>query len=307
MSTPISISGLYKDTLNFVDEMAKKARLDRRLPQGADFTAEEMKALQEQLHALTIFPTDKRDWFYLAFTARHLPSLVDAIRTTSRETQRKAFSSYIQLLSLLPDPERNPYLRKFLLSERASGLPNIVAQAFNDGVEWLRPSGPGPLAALLRNLLQWCDTEMGDDKRASIDKARRDRLARKLGMIMANERFKNFELVHKVEVEMLHKLLNAIDVMETPAGEEEGDASEGEDGAPAAGSEGEAPKPGYLLRSTREYLKEKIPGQYECNVCMEEDAELRCAKCKAVKYCSKECQMQDWKGGHRMQCYEAVF
>ena len=106
---------------------------------------------------------------------------------------------------------------------------------------------------------------------------------------------------------MLHKLLNAIDVMETPAGEEEGDASEGEDGAPAAGSEGEAPKPGYLLRSTREYLEGKIPGQYECNVCMEEDAELRCAKCKAVKYCSKECQMQDWKGGHRMQCYEAVF
>ncbi|KAI5827750.1 hypothetical protein K523DRAFT_374117 [Schizophyllum commune Tattone D] len=295
MSTPISISGLYKDTLNFADEMARNARLDRRLPEGTDFTAGEMKALQEQLHALTIFPTDKRDWFYLAFSARHLPALVDAIRTTSRETQRKAFSSYIQLLSLLPDPERNPYLRKFLLSERAAGLPNIVAQAFNDGIEWLRPSGPGPLAALLRNLLQWCDTEMGDDKRASIDKARRDRLARKLGMIMANERFKNFEMPHKVEVEMLHKLLNAIDAMEPPAGEAHAD----EEGTPT--------QPGYLLRSTREYLEGKIPGQYECNVCMEEDAELRCAKCKAVKYCSKECQMQDWKGGHRMQCYETVF
>ncbi|KAL1753739.1 hypothetical protein FB107DRAFT_217092 [Schizophyllum commune] len=293
MSTPISISGLYKDTLKFVDEMASNARLDRRLPEGTDFTPEEMKALQEQLHALTIFPTDKRDLFYLAFTARHLPALVGAIRTTSLETQRKAFSSYIQLLSLLPDPERNPYLRKFLLSERAAGLPNIVAQAFNDGIEWLRPSGPGPLAALLRNLLQWCDTEMGDDKRASIDKARRDRLARKLGMIMANERFKNFELVHKVEVEMLHKLLSAIDAMEPPAGE--------------AHEEGTPIQPGYLLRSTREYLEGKIPGQYECNVCMEEDAELRCAKCKAVKYCSKECQIQDWKGGHRMRCYEAVF
>ena len=254
-----------------------------------------MSYVPAQLKTLEVYPKKDQSLFFLALSARHLPALVSAIRTTSRETQNKALSSYIQLLSLLPDPERNPYLRKFLFSERAAGLPNLVAQAFNDGIEWLRPSGPGPLAALLRNLLQWCDTEMGDDKRASIDKARRDRLARKLGMIMANERFKNFELVHKVEVEMLHKLLNAIDAMEPPAGEAHADEG------------GTRIQPGYLLRSTREYLEGKIPGQYECNVCMEEDAELRCAKCKAVKYCSKECQMQDWKGGHRMQCYEAVF
>jgi MYND finger len=28
----------------------------------------------------------------------------------------------------------------------------------------------------------------------------------------------------------------------------------------------------------------------------------KCAHCKAVAYCSKECQVKDWKGGHKLVC-----
>jgi hypothetical protein len=32
-----------------------------------------------------------------------------------------------------------------------------------------------------------------------------------------------------------------------------------------------------------------------CRFCWREEAQSHCAKCLRVKYCSKECQVQDWK------------
>ena len=33
---------------------------------------------------------------------------------------------------------------------------------------------------------------------------------------------------------------------------------------------------------------------------------LQCAKCKAAAYCSKECQIRDWKAGHKRDCGQGV-
>lgn len=41
-----------------------------------------------------------------------------------------------------------------------------------------------------------------------------------------------------------------------------------------------------------------------CAACFK-PATLRCARCKAVWYCSKECQTRDWKLGHRALCRSA--
>ena len=43
-----------------------------------------------------------------------------------------------------------------------------------------------------------------------------------------------------------------------------------------------------------------------CAFCQNETPDngklLRCKKCKAMHYCSKECQMNDWKAGHKKDC-----
>ena len=32
-----------------------------------------------------------------------------------------------------------------------------------------------------------------------------------------------------------------------------------------------------------------------CRFCMKEDSKFKCSKCSKAKYCSKECQIDDWK------------
>ena len=42
-----------------------------------------------------------------------------------------------------------------------------------------------------------------------------------------------------------------------------------------------------------------------CSCCKKPGKSLRsCAKCKTAKYCSKECQTQDWKEKHKLHCQE---
>jgi len=41
----------------------------------------------------------------------------------------------------------------------------------------------------------------------------------------------------------------------------------------------------------------------ECANCLKSGANLKCAKCKAVSYCSKSCQKQHWKNGHKELCF----
>lgn len=44
--------------------------------------------------------------------------------------------------------------------------------------------------------------------------------------------------------------------------------------------------------------------RYMCRVCLKElpSPPSRCARCRAVHYCSRECQAADWKRGHKRQC-----
>ena len=39
-----------------------------------------------------------------------------------------------------------------------------------------------------------------------------------------------------------------------------------------------------------------------CNYCRASPAQHRCSKCKVLAYCSFECQVSDWRGGHRRLC-----
>jgi hypothetical protein len=52
----------------------------------------------------------------------------------------------------------------------------------------------------------------------------------------------------------------------------------------------------------------ETPKTGRCSYCNSEDrpkTELkRCSQCKAVHYCSKECQVKDWKAGHKKDCVE---
>lgn len=42
-------------------------------------------------------------------------------------------------------------------------------------------------------------------------------------------------------------------------------------------------------------------GAHKCSVC-NRPANFRCTKCKAVWYCSQECQRKDWFLGHKSVC-----
>ncbi|KAI0692846.1 hypothetical protein C8T65DRAFT_668954 [Cerioporus squamosus] len=193
MSTAIPTSELHKETIRFADLLAKN-----------------------QLHALEAIPKDQQELFFLALSAKHLPALVSAVRSTSCETQNAAFSSYVQLLSLLPDPDRNPYYRKYIVSAEFAPLPNLVASAFVEGIQWLRPSGPGHVCSLIMHILQWCDTDIGDDKRAAIDKAVRLALREKCRELMGSERWGDLDRYQQVEIRRLEGMLGPVEHMPTP-------------------------------------------------------------------------------------------
>lgn len=120
---------------------------------------------------------------------------------------------------------------------------------------------------------------MGDDKRASVDKDVRAALAARLEEFQAVEDFDRLKELQRVEVARLAGILNCVEKMPT---------------GPMA--------VGYYLISTREHIEGSIPGQEECDVCMDE-AELLCSKCKSVRYCGSECQTKAWKEGHKYRCF----
>ncbi|EKM51101.1 uncharacterized protein PHACADRAFT_263071 [Phanerochaete carnosa HHB-10118-sp] len=215
---------------------------------------------------------------YFAFSAKHLAVLVKSLHALNRATQRKAVSTYIQILSLMPDPKVNAYFRRLLCSPGAAGLPTLVASHIVQGIDWMRPSGPGHLCTLLIHLLFWCDTRMGDDERASIDKTTREQLAAMLQDLISRPDIARLPELQRVELQRLAGILNCVENM-----------------------------PGnYYLKSNRDYLEGQIPGQEECVVCMDESAEMLCSQCKSVRYCSKECQMKAWKAGHKQNCWKMV-
>ncbi|KZV82810.1 hypothetical protein EXIGLDRAFT_754727 [Exidia glandulosa HHB12029] len=283
MSNPIRLPPL-KETVGLVSLLAHNARLDNPLPANTDFTDDEFKEVQTQLNAFMMLPPSMRPYIYITFSAKELPGLVRVLRTLSRTTQRKAFSTLIQILSLLEDPKRDPYFRRFLRSPHAAGLPNIIADAFVQGIDWLRPSGPGHISSLIITTLQWCDPELGDDKRASVDASIRQALITKMTAFISAADFGRLDELQRIETQRLLGTLQSIDNMQGPP---------------------EGP-PGWFMNHTYNWLIEGIPGQEECAVCMEEDHTSWCSRCKTVKYCGTACQTKDWKEGHKLRCFEVT-
>ena len=47
------------------------------------------------------------------------------------------------------------------------------------------------------------------------------------------------------------------------------------------------------------------PDYSRCAACTKKNASNRCAKCKVVKYCGRDCQIKHWKHGHKKRCNKA--
>lgn len=63
---------------------------------------------------------------------------------------------------------------------------------------------------------------------------------------------------------------------------------------------------GEMIRTSKKELK-KDGIQYNtlCNHCKKEGFNFKkCNACKTANYCSRECQVADWKSGHKEQCKE---
>jgi len=63
--------------------------------------------------------------------------------------------------------------------------------------------------------------------------------------------------------------------------------------------------------NARERLKEwESVGQSYCDNCSKEvkagEKFKQCSKCRAQWYCSKECQVEAWKAGHKKDCKRAT-
>ncbi|KAJ1303896.1 hypothetical protein OPQ81_008308 [Rhizoctonia solani] len=157
------------EAILFTDMMAKNARLDEPLPADQDFSEAEDKEIQSQLQAMDILPQEAKSVMWAAFCAKHVSKLARNLRDLSLETQPKAFSTYVQILSLLPEASEEPYYRMFLSSPESRLLSNLIGNNFARGILWRNPSGPGFICGLLIELLFWCDTAEGDDKKSPMD------------------------------------------------------------------------------------------------------------------------------------------
>lgn len=237
-----------------------------------------------QVNAFASLPPHLKDPLCLAFSAKYLPDLAIALRSRSRTTQRNAFSTLIQILSLLPAPETDPYFRRFLQSPQSTGLPTLVASAFVDGIAWLRPSGPGPLCDLVYHMLTWCAVAQGDDAEAPVDRGVRDALRARIADLQADADYGALPREQRAQIARLAETLKRIHFM--PAG-----------GLPASA----------YLNSVRELCEGQIPGVEECVVCMDDEQLFLCSKCRTVKYCSKECQLKAWKDGHKVRCFTTAY
>ncbi|KIY71993.1 hypothetical protein CYLTODRAFT_368413 [Cylindrobasidium torrendii FP15055 ss-10] len=289
----MSDAQLLKEAVTMAAALAQNLRISKPLPVDTDFTDAESIEVQTQIKALAILPRRVLDAIYLAFTAKYLAALVEALKKASLSTQKTAVSAWIQAISILPEPKNNSYLRRFLLNnDLVAGLPNLIVERFLAGITWAKPDGLGNICSLIMNTLQWCDTALGDDGHASVSKANREALEKKLAEYI--ERFKAAGKdmsrrdvrpdLDTIELNRLHGMLRAIEHMPGPPG-----------------------TTGYYLKSTKDYLLGQIPGQEECDLCMDEEAAHVCSRCKSVRYCSTECQGKAWKEGHRMRCFTCAF
>jgi hypothetical protein len=150
----------------------------------------------------------------------------------------------------------------------------LIADAFVQGISWQRPSN---LFTLIANLLLWCDVKQGDDGKASIDAKVRCALFEKLKSFQTYEGFMRLEQAQQKEIQRLSEILNAIDQSEQST----------------------------YISSTQQHLQDQLSGcqNPSCN----KEAENTCSRCKSVRYCGKPCQSLDWRNGHKMRCFQAVY
>lgn len=270
----------------FAADMAQEAHLlDNPLPRDIDFDEEKMRAIQQRLFAMQPpLPPSFTDPLFIAFSSRYLPALATALRTLSLDTQRKAFSALVQILSLLP-VLRDPYFRRFFGSPQAAGLPTLLARAFVQGIDWLRPSGPGPLCDLFFHMLIWGDPATGDDAQTCFDKRVRAGLAAKVASLEQSPSIARLDATQQAQIARLHKALSTLEHLT---------------------AQGVSAR--TWVEAQRGLQENDIPGLQDCAACFDDDKELfLCSKCKTVKYCSQECQLKDWKAGHKIRCYETTY
>ncbi|GJE98470.1 zinc finger MYND domain-containing protein [Phanerochaete sordida] len=272
----------------FADDMAKELRLlDSPLPKDVDFNDEEMDTIQSRLNAMwhPNLPSSFTDPLYIAFSAKYLPALAASLRALSLDTQRNAFSTLVQVLSLLP-AERDPYARRFFASQQFAGVPTLLARAFVRGIAWLRPSGAGALCDLFYHMLIWGDPAGGDDAQTCIDKDARVALASTVKEIPTSEGFARLDEKQRRQVKQLAVALMMLN---------------GEGGVRVVADN--------WIQAQRGLHESSVRGILECAVCLEDEELFFCSKCKTVKYCSKECQLKAWKGkeGHKFQCYDTAY
>ena len=191
-------------------------------------------------------------------------------------------SVYIQVLSLLPDPDVNPYFRNFLRSSCALGLPELIARHLIQGINWISPSGPGHVCILVTNLLIWYDVGPGCGDKVPIDPGTRAKLATALRNIQSAKGTTDYPA--KITDLARDRLAIILKLLE---------------GSPADSLCARD----YLL-SIRQRLEKGIPDLHGCLVC-KVNAELLCSQCGWARFCNKLCQAKAWENGHQLECFTA--
>ncbi|KAF7329167.1 MYND-type domain-containing protein [Mycena kentingensis (nom. inval.)] len=286
------LSELAPYALDFAKTVATAAHLtpESALVPDTDLTDTDDKAVYGHIAIVQAMSPEAREIFNSAFAASHLPDAAAILKQLSPTTQPRAVTSAIHILSLLPDPKKHAYFRKFLRNADASkGLGTVLADAFVRGLTWgeafatrTKASAPGYDAhcGLIIHTLFWCDP-LGDDGKASIDAETRKQLAVALKKTLARPEIKALPMQDKVDVERLRGLLQPLE------------------GMPGS----------HYLDSTRDYLEGQVEmcgGNAAGRMCAEDGVSL-CSRCKSVKYCGAACQNWDWKHGHKAQCFQTAY
>lgn len=65
---------------------------------------------------------------------------------------------------------------------------------------------------------------------------------------------------------------------------------------------------GHIFKYLSKFINRKVVGNQEtvCVNCKTKEGLKRCMRCKSAVYCSRECQIVDWKNGHKINCTSSV-
>lgn len=185
-----------KDFTRIARDLAADLRLlesSDKLPRDVDISPKENGSVQLRIRALETLPREVRDGVYVAFSAHHLPALADALRDMNG-TQLEAITNLVQILSLLPEPRANPYLRRFLRNTEAMDrIPSFLAMTLSGLIPHYvkEPSTLGHIFGMFIHILQWCDPSMGHDSLAPIHPQPRQMLLDRINELTSHSVWKD--------------------------------------------------------------------------------------------------------------------